>query len=500
MFSVRRHRWRKSRWVVCRFGHDPRAGVALFAALATPVVLMAVGLGVDIARWAVVSQDVQRAADIAALAGGDAWDAYPSEVSNLRAVSPCTTPSQSCLAAVAAADMAEVNGADGTSSRTWSWNGDGTVGTLEDGSTTVVVSTGSANQGLHNSSDPIVRVTVSETVPIEFSGILTHASTETIKASAITEMESTSQGPQPCLLALSLTGTGISGSGSTYINAIGCSIRSNAAIGIHGGGGIESDGVYAAGAASIDSWIPDTNNNGQSVTPVSNAGTIPDPYASNTALQTALQDAASASGTAINCNDLDCGLPTSSGGGANGSYCGAQSGEGAATTCYLQPGDYSGFNISGGGCYTFDLQPGLYVFNGNFNVSGTCGTISGNGVTIVTTGTFNGTSTFNFDISAPDALQVDQTGGIAGIALAGSTSGTVSISGSANLQVNGVIYFPAARFTAGGYNNTSGPGCTELIAASITLSGYSSVAGNCSSLGAASFGSTDSSGLATLVQ
>ncbi|MGH7041449.1 MAG: hypothetical protein ACREFY_04875 [Acetobacteraceae bacterium] len=502
------HVWRGGWRGIRRLGRDRRAAIALIAALAAPVVLMSVAVGVEVGHWSAVQIETQRVADMAALAGGQAWAAYSAEQANLTATTTCQTHSQACLAAVAAANVAELNGATGTAGRSWSWNALHTIGTLSDSAVTVVVSTTNANNGLRSSSDPTVQVSVKQAVPLGFAQLFNAAASETLGATAVTEITSTQAwiGPQPCLAALKTAaqgGTGIVYAGYTTVSAIGCSVRSNANITETGSGNWDTDGIYAAGSVTIPNWVSDVNNTGQTVTPQQNAGTIPDPYASDTGVQNALTTAGTVSGSSITCTNQHCGLPNGAPDGTfNGSYCTGQ-GTGSVT-CTLEPGNYGNFEANSGGPYTFDLQPGMYYFNGNISLNNYTTTV-GSAVTIVTSGTFSGNNTFNFTITAPTPAQVADTGGIAGLALAGNTTGSVSVSGNPQVQIGGVMYFPNAAFSGQGSTSATGSAtasCFEVIAAEITLGGYSGYSGNCPNMGATSFGSTygSSSSTAALVQ
>ncbi len=60
------------------------------------------------------------------------------------------------------------------------------------------------------------------------------------------------------------------------------------------------------------------------------------------------------------------------------------------------------------------------------------------------------------------------------------------------------MYFPNASFSGSGSTSASGnpsANCFELIAASITFSGYSGYAGNCPAMGAIRFGSVNTAAL-----
>ncbi|MDE2005754.1 MAG: hypothetical protein KGI51_04240 [Rhodospirillales bacterium] len=456
-----------------------RGTIALIAALAAPVMLGAVALGVEIAHWSSVQLDTQRIADLAALAGAQssASGATAQEAAN------------------AAANVAELNGAAGATTRGWN----ATTKVLTDNTITVAAVT-----GVKKSSDPAFKVTVRQQVPLLLAGLISSASAESIGAAATGEVVSNQAwaGPQPCVVALQTAaqgGSGINYTGWATMNAIGCSVRSNAGLTETGSGAWNTQGIYAAGSVSIPFWVSDKNNAGAAANPTANAGTIPDPYGSDTALQTALSNVASTSGSSIACSNQHCGLAEGTPDGSyNGSYC---VGQGSGTVnCTLQPGNYGSFNVTSGGPYYFTLKPGLYNFNGNINLTNYTVT-NGSAVTILTSGTFNGANTFNFTVTAPTATDVKSTGGVAGIALAGTTSGAVTVSGNPQVSITGVMYFPNATFTGAGSTTVASSSCFELLAASISLSGDSGYSGTCESYGTAAFGSTySSSSLAELVQ
>jgi len=200
-------------------------------------------------------------------------------------------------------------------------------------------------------------------------------------------------------------------------------------------------------------------------------------------------------------------VPSSTGSLLYGSYCTGQGG--GSVTCYLYPGDYGGFNVSSGGPYTFNWEPGGFVFNGN--VSLTNNTTSNNasttnGETIFVTGQFNGANTFNFNLTAPGSTSNPGASGpwtIAGVVLAGSGSDTgtygangftpvVTLSGNPQFLVTGVVYFPNGTFESQGSNGlgSSSTSCFELIAGNIVVSGSTFLKSSCGSLNAIAFQST----------
>jgi hypothetical protein len=295
-----------------------------------------------------------------------------------------------------------------------------------------------------------VEVTVSRSLPSIFAYPVDGGETYTVSATAISEVvaSTVTTGPQPCFGALS--GNFTSTSSNTQMHGA-CSIRSNAAV-ILGSGNTTSAGIYAATTITGNT----TNN-----TTYANAGQIPDPYASNTAVASAF-------------SDLTTQTTKTFTGGGNGAT--------------ISPGTYSSINITG--MNSTKMSPGLYVVTGNFSVTGSNANVTGTGVTIVVGGTVNisGTGGSNFDVSAPGT---SPTGGaISGVLIAdnGTSGGTIGSSNSAT--ISGVVYFPNSNFTING--TTNGGNCLELLAGSININATTvSINGNncSSSLGATAFGS-----------
>lgn len=494
-----------------------RASVALYVALLAPVLAMSVGLGVEVSSWSATKVTLQRIADTAAAAG----------MINYMG----TSNAQSAATAAANVAVINLNGASGTYSPTPSWNS-GTK-TITDG-----VVTAQIVNGVQKTSDTAVLVNVSKTVPLTISRIVSNTSSVTVTSSSTAELvgvKSAGSGGQPCLVALSKTGTGITASGSITLSSSGCTAVSNVNFNDSGGSTLTIAGIYAVGTITLPCWA---NLNGNStncpVWPPSGmiqsntylhpgSSAVSDPYSTNTGLQTALTNASTATGSAIACSKQNCGLPASSGSTFNGSYC---SGQGTGTVyCYLKPGNYLGWAVTSGGPYYFCMAPGLYTFNGNINltqntttadrtltVNGTtitCPSGDTGGVTIVTSGTFTGGNTFNFDVTAPNTSQAGTTGGIAGVVLASSATDpsggyAFKMSGNPQLWVTGVIYFPNGTFDSAGSTGlgTSTTSCMEILAGSIILTGNSTMSSGCISVNATTFYSQPGSTTytATLVQ
>jgi Flp pilus assembly protein TadG len=132
---------------------DRRAGATILVAVSMPVLLSALAMGIAVVEWSGVQRGLPRTADPVALAGALA-----------------DTPSAP-VAANAVANVAEMNGAAGATSR--SWNGTSQISI--DNQITVPVA-----QGIRRSSDTAVRVIVRQSVPQPFFGIATAATSVTI--------------------------------------------------------------------------------------------------------------------------------------------------------------------------------------------------------------------------------------------------------------------------------------------------------------------------------
>ncbi len=488
-----------------------RATVAIYIAVLAPVLAGAMALGVEVTSWSGAQLDVQRMADASARAG--AIYCYNYALAN--SGSSCLTNATAAqTAATLAARLAEVNKATGTSSPTWN----AAASKYTDNQITAQIV-----QGVKSSSDAAVQVRVQETIPLTISRAISSTPSVTVSASSISEVEASTSttggsGGQPCLVALqtgSGSTSGISANGSITVTSPGCTLVSNSSFNDTGGSSFSVAGIYAVGtvAASlypsitIPCWATINNsssNNGCNPWPSSGllqsnsyvhggSSVLTDPYASNTAMQAAVANASSTSGPSIACSNQQCGLPATSGSTYNGSYC---SGQGSGSvTCYLKPGNYGSFTVGSGGPYYFNYAAGGYVFNGNISLTNNT-THNGTGVTIFTTGTFNGSNTFNYNLTAPGTtvMPSPSTAGpwqIAGVVLAGSTSGTVTLSGNPQFLVTGVVYFPNATFSSQGSNGlgASGTSCLEIIVKNITLSGASYLNSTCSGVNALTFNS-----------
>jgi Flp pilus assembly protein TadG len=415
--------------VLCKLGRDRRGGVALLMAMTTPSLVMVVGIGVEVTHWTVVRLELQRTADVAALAGAAEY-ALTSNAQN---------------AANAAANVTELNGAVGATTRTWNAGSQ----TLTDNQITVQI-----GAGARNSNNVGVAVTIAQAVPLALTQVMTSRSSVTLGAAGWAEV---APKVQPCLLALDPNSTGVTGQGNPNLALTGCSVRSNASISTGGAASMSASAFYANGSIT---------GGGISGALYPNDGTIPDPYAQYAPVQNAFAQLSPGAGTSFsdkpNANDT------------------------------LSHGTYSGWSIKG----TVTLQPGIYYVNGNISL-GAQASVSGSGVTIVTSGALSMTGGAALTVSA--ATSGSTSGAIPGVVFEGNSTSASSFGGNSSPSMTGVVYDPNADLTFGGTAQGGTSGCLEVIAKSVTLHGNASMASNCSAYGALSF-SSDNTTPVTLVQ
>jgi hypothetical protein len=129
------------------------------------------------------------------------------------------------------------------------------------------------------------------------------------------------------------------------------------------------------------------------------------------------------------------------------------------------------------------LNPGVYYLQDDLSVQGSA-TLTGTGVTLVFT-SGNGTkyASANISGSATINLTAPTTGPTAGIVVFGDRSmpsdTSFKLNGGSTQYFGGAVYLPAAAIDYAGGAGTS-TNCTQIIGNTVTFSGNSSVAINCS--------------------
>lgn len=147
--------------------------------------------------------------------------------------------------------------------------------------------------------------------------------------------------------------------------------------------------------------------------------------------------------------------------------------------------DLSGaFNLAG----SATIGAGTYTIAGNvgFGVGGGGGTVTGAGVTIITSGSFTVAAGFsNVTLTAPPSGTLQDL-----VVASNGFSGATFSEGAIGNSLSGAFYFPSAPITLSGAGSVgSGAGqCLELIGSAISLSGGSALASTCSGLAGSASG------------
>jgi hypothetical protein len=150
------------------------------------------------------------------------------------------------------------------------------------------------------------------------------------------------------------------------------------------------------------------------------------------------------------------------------------------------------FNLAG----SATLGAGTYTVAGNFalGAGGGGGTVTGTGVTIVTSGTFSVSAGYSsVTLTAPGSGTLQDL-----VVASNGTGGASFTEGASGNALSGAFYFPDSPITlsgAGSVGNGAGQ-CLELIGSLITLSGGSTLASACTGLA----GGSASGGTVVLVQ
>lgn len=423
-----------------------RASVAIVTALVAPVLAGVSALGIEVSNWSVATLEVQRAADIAAVAG----------------MLKYKSTGNAQTTALAAARLAEVNGANGTSSPTW----DNTSQTLSDNDITAQIVS-----GVRKAGDSTIEVTVRRTIPTTLSRIFSSTQSVTVSATGYAELvASGGGGGQPCMLGLgggsdnSAVGNDVTFTGSVSIGLSSCTIRSDDDIKFNGSVSVSGGAIYAEGSVSQIGSVSVSS-------PIyPNSGQIPDPYADFAPVQNALNAARTATGPAVSISK-----------GSN---------------IALSPGSYTGLSVTGSTNVT--LSPGLYLVNGDVSFAGSSN-VTGTGVTIVASGTISTAGSTNLNLTAASTSSATN-GAIPGIVLASSSASDSIFAGSANVPFTGAMYFPNANLKFNGSVSGTQDGCGEIIARTVTMEGSVSLAANCATYGLPSFSSLPTTTTATLVR
>jgi Flp pilus assembly protein TadG len=424
--------------------------VAVISAVVAPLLVLAMGLGIDVSFWMATRLQLQRMADLAAMAGAAKYASRPDASSAL----------------ITAANVAELNGFP-AALRTTAPNTPSTgTNTLSE---SYNVWSGSFAS---NSNAQLVTVTLQRQVPRFFSAaVLT--SKPIISVTAAAQVVPRPGVGQACVLALQgyssgvTTADDITGKGNAQISLSGCDMRADASMVFKGNTSVAVPNLIASGTVTgiTSNSCPQGQVCDNKV--LTQQPQIPDPF----------------SGTY---GGLLTSIPTNTTSQPSGNTLSPPP-TGTAYTSLDFSGDYSGANA-----VTFN--PGVYYVSGSVTFHGN-GDVVGQGVTIISGGgiTFNGST--NVTLTAPTSGQT-----AAGL-LFGTNSPTASVlfNGNSSQTLRGAIYTPNTAVTINGNSDTGKSACLTIVANSVTFSGNSALTNSgCAAMGVPAV--SDQPGIARLVQ
>jgi Flp pilus assembly protein TadG len=301
----------------------------------------------------------------------------------------------------------------------------------------------------------MVSLSARGTLPTAFMQII-GASQLTIAAKSSAAVEQDLNG---CVMALSSSASpAISLGGSTSVSLSACALYSNSnaatAVSIGGSAFLAADMIGAVGGISASSSNVSLANG-----MFPHIGAVKDPY-------------------------TDLSVPSYSG-------C-TQTNLKVKVDTTIDPGVYcNGITINAGA--TLTLNPGIYTIDrGSLSINGG-GAITGTGVTLIfTSSTGANWATANINGNASVNLTAPASGPTAGIVIfadRNAPKGTsIDMEGGSTQSLGGALYAPTGAVTYAGGAATSSS-CTQIIGDTVTFTGNSGVAINCSSYKTKDFGS-----------
>ena len=399
---------------------DRRGNALIIAGAALPLIVGSAGLAADTIQWSLWKRQMQRMADSAALAG-----AYAKAEG--QTLDSCASYSSATYAQPIGYDVKKNN-------QMWP--------TLTCGATNP------PGTGSYSADTKAIRVTLSVTQSLPFSGYFMSA--PTITASATAKMIQTGK---YCLVALNnTTSAGITTSGSSQAN-LGCGaitdcVSTSACVSPNGNSySFNADPVAAVGG--LPSSLNGSTNLQSYVAP------MPDPFAG-------LYPTDIPSGMTCDSFSHQTFQLNSQGQVTNGNS--------PNNTTHVAPGCYTDFSPSGNGTYYMDSGT-YYLKDTNFGPGGTV-TIIGSHVTIILTGSSPGI----IDLSGNQTIKLTApTGGTYDKMLfiqssAAGLNNLNKINGTSNSYFDGAFYLPKAQVQ---FNGTAGAmtSCAMIVSWTVDFAG-----------------------------
>ncbi len=265
------------------------------------------------------------------------------------------------------------------------------------------------------------------------------------------------------------TGVTISNGAQVTLNQCGLGVNANgsSALSVSGGAVLNTKSVSVSGSASItNGGVINATDGVKTAQPP-----IADPYSGITVPSGSGCKYGSLPNNPLSLNHSNSGTQTLN---PDGVYCGG---------------------LTMGNDAVVVMNPGVYIINGgSFNIGGAV-RLSGNGVTIVLTGSGSNYATATIGNGATVTLTAPSTGATAGLVFfqnpSAPHSGTDNFQGGAYETLTGALYFPSQTVIySNGTNSTSV--CTQLVAWRLQFVGGSSFNSSCSGTGVTTIGASPS--------
>ena len=307
--------------------------------------------------------------------------------------------------------------------------------------------------GNYTTDNSAVEVIISQPQPLLLASLFLNAQ-PTVQARAVATLKPDGSG---CVLALDQGNvTDFSSNGNTVLNLNSCSLYVNSP---------SSDALNLVGQAQINAWSAFISGQYQ------------------TGGQSELNTTHGTFTHAPPANDPYANVAVPQPSGNQGSM--NQSGS-------YTPGTYSGISLTAG--QTANLAPGVYVIDsGSIDLHGGA-TLSGDGVTIVLTGSGGTSGTVTIRGGSTVNLTAPTSGDTAGIAIMqdrnAPQSSSSTFAGGTGQNITGAIYFPSQPVIFSGGTSTGGAACTQLIALTITFNGNADFNNNCAGTGTKGLGTS----------
>ena len=407
-----------------RFHADRSGNYAILTGVMAPMLLGLVGLGTENGVWLYTHQTAQSAADAAAFSAAQSYSINGAGIG----AGPNSNLTKEANAI--AASYGFVNGKDGVT----------------------VTLNRSPKSGPYTTAPNAVEVIITQVQPRLFSALWSKGNV-TITARSV----ALGNAAQGCVLALDPTASGAAlASGSTTVNLVNCDLyddsSSGTALNGNGSANVTARQVGVVGGATGTSGFHTTMGL------LTGSPVVADPYASVT-------------------------FPSFSG-------C-DQTNFSVKTTKTINPGVYcKGMTFNAGADVTFN--PGVYyVDRGTFTVNGGA-SLHGTGVTIVLTSS-TGSNYADVKLNGGSILNLvaPSSGTLAGIVFFGDRNApkgtSYKFNGDSGQVYGGAVYLPQGAVEWAGGAGTS-TNCTQVIGNTITFTGNSDMAVNCTGYGTKAIG------------